>query len=120
MKKTKLIEVKLVRYADDFKLFCRSRKNAEIIFSLTKNFLKKRLKLEVSREKSKVINLKRKSSEFLGFRIKAVRNKKKRTARTWILEKRKHKILQKLKEQIKIIQKYKSKAQAIKYNAMIL
>lgn len=120
LKKTKLIEVKLVRYADDFKLFCRSRKNAEIMFSLTKNFLKKRLKLEVSREKSKVINLKKKSSEFLGFRIKAVRNKKKRTARTWILEKRKHKILQKLKEQIKIIQKYKSKAQAIKYNAMIL
>lgn len=120
LKKTKLIEVKLVRYADDFKLFCRSRKNAEIMFSLTKNFLKKRLKLEVSREKSKVINLKKKSSEFLGFRIKAVRNKKKRTARTWILEKRKHKILQELKEQIKIIQKYKSKAQAIKYNAMIL
>ncbi|ERT68791.1 hypothetical protein HMPREF0202_01305 [Cetobacterium somerae ATCC BAA-474] len=82
LKKTKLIEVKLVRYADDFKLFCRSRKNAEIMFSLTKNFLKKRLKLEVSREKSKVINLKKKSSEFLGFRIKAVRNKKKRTART--------------------------------------
>lgn len=43
LKKTKLIEVKLVRYADDFKLFCRSRKNAEIMFSLTKNFLKKKV-----------------------------------------------------------------------------
>ena len=43
-----------------------------------KDFLKNRLHLETSEEKSKVINLKKNSSEFLGFSIKAVRKGKTR------------------------------------------
>ena len=43
-----------------------------------RTFLKKRLHLETSEEKSKVVNLKKNSSEFLGFSIKAIRKGKTR------------------------------------------
>ncbi|MGY3190593.1 hypothetical protein ACVWXS_005363 [Lysinibacillus sp. TE18511] len=43
-----------------------------------RGFLKRRLHLETSEEKSKVVNLKKNSSEFLGFSIKAIRKGKTR------------------------------------------
>ena len=67
----------IVRYADDFKIFCRKRNDADKIFTAVKKWLKERLKLDISEEKSKVVNLKKKSSEFLGFELKAVRKVKK-------------------------------------------
>jgi len=69
-KSSNLKEVYIVRYADDFKLFCRNRNDALRIFEATKQWLKDRLKLEISPEKSKVVNTKRRYSEFLGFKIK--------------------------------------------------
>ncbi|MDF1494567.1 group II intron reverse transcriptase/maturase [Caproiciproducens sp. CPB-2] len=72
---TKLKEVYIVRYADDFKLFCRKRSDAEKVFIATKHWLKERLRLDISEEKSKIINLKRHYSEFLGFELKAVRKR---------------------------------------------
>ena len=73
---TILKEVYIVRYADDFKLFCRKRSDAEKVFAATKHWLKERLRLDISEEKSKIINLKRHYSEFLGFELKAVRKRK--------------------------------------------
>lgn len=78
----KLKEFYFVRYADDFKIFCRNRDTAERIFLATKLWLKDRLKLEVSDEKSKITNLRKKESEFLGFSLRG--RKRKVTKRDWI------------------------------------
>lgn len=71
LRKTNLKECYIVRYADDFKLFCRTRSDAQKLFIATKLWLKDRLGLEISTEKSKIVNLKRHYSEFLGFKLKA-------------------------------------------------
>ena len=73
LRKSRLKEMYIVRYADDFKIFCRKRSDADKVFVAVKQWLKDRLSLEISEEKSKVINLKRRYSEFLGFKLKAVR-----------------------------------------------
>lgn len=72
-KKSNLKECYIVRYADDFKIFCRKRSDAEKLFIAVKNWLKERLGLEISPEKSKIVNLKKRYSDFLGFKLKAVR-----------------------------------------------
>lgn len=66
----KLKEMYLVRYADDFKIFCRNRKDAERVRLAVEMWLKERLHLETSPEKSKITNLCRHYSEFLGFKFK--------------------------------------------------
>ena len=70
LRRSNLKEMYIVRYADDFKIFCRSRQDAEKVFEATRLWLKERLGLEISPEKSKVINLKQRYSEFLGFKMK--------------------------------------------------
>ena len=68
---TNLKECYVVRYADDFKIFCKKRSDALKLFEATKQWLLDRLGLEISSEKSKIVNLKRHYSEFLGFKLKA-------------------------------------------------
>lgn len=68
---TRLKEVTCVRYADDFKLFTKSYKQAKKLFYAVEGWLKSRLGLDISPEKSKIVNLKEEYSEFLGLRIKA-------------------------------------------------
>jgi group II intron reverse transcriptase/maturase len=70
--KSNLKECYIVRYADDFKIFCRKRQDAEKLFYAVQDWLKERLGLDISPEKSRIVNLRRKSSEFLGFELKAV------------------------------------------------
>lgn len=72
-KSSNLKECYIVRYADDFKIFCRKRSDAEKLFIAVKDWLKERLGLDISPEKSKIVNLKRQYSEFLGFKLRAVR-----------------------------------------------
>ena len=74
---TNLKECYVVRYADDFKIFCKKRSDAIKLFEATKQWLLDRLGLEISPEKSKIVNLKRHYSEFLGFKLK-VRTKGKK------------------------------------------
>ena len=74
---TNLKECYIVRYADDFKIFCKKRSDAVKLFEATKLWLKERLGLEISPEKSKIVNLKRHYSEFLGFKLR-VREKGKK------------------------------------------
>lgn len=78
LRTTKLKECYIVRYADDFKIFCRKHSDAVKLFEATKLWLKDRLGLDISPEKSRIVNLKHGYSEFLGFRIK-VRKKGKTT-----------------------------------------
>ena len=68
LRNTDLKECYIVRYADDFKIFCRSRKDAENIFMATKSWLKDRLGLDISPEKSKIVNLKSIILSFLALR----------------------------------------------------
>lgn len=74
---TKLKECYLVRYADDFKIFCKKHSDAVKLFEATKQWLWERLGLEISPEKSKIVNVKQHYSEFLGFKLK-VREKGKK------------------------------------------
>lgn len=54
----------LVRYADDFKIFTNNRNNAYKIYHGAQQFLKQRLKLIMSEEKSKITNLKKQEVSF--------------------------------------------------------
>jgi group II intron reverse transcriptase/maturase len=103
-RRTNLKEVYIVRYADDFKLFCRNKNDAEKIFQAVKMWLNERLKLEISEEKSKIVNLKKHYSEFLGFKMKAIKKHKKYTVRSHMTDKAIKRESDKLAEQIKKIQ----------------
>lgn len=70
LRKTKLKEIVSVRYADDFKIFCKTHDEAVRIYHATVQWLSERLKLEISTEKSKIINLKRQYSDYLGFKMR--------------------------------------------------
>ena len=120
LRTTKVTEVRIIRYADDFKLFCRDRASAEKMFKLVKIFLKDRLKLEVSEKKSKIVNLRKEYSNFLGFRFKAVIKRKRRIARSHISEKANKSIKQLIKKEIKDLQKRRTARQALKFNSVIL
>lgn len=76
LRRTNLKEIYIVRYADDFKIFCRKRSHADKIFHATKMWLKERLSLEISEEKSKIVNLKKGKSEYLGFELKLIKKGK--------------------------------------------
>ena len=121
---SKLKEVYIIRYADDFKLFCRKKSDAEKVFIAVKHWLKERLKLEISEEKSKVVNLKRHYSEFLGFELKAVKKRKKYVVRSHMTKKAKIREKKKLVEQIKNIAHTKNRDDEAKeitlYNSMVM
>ena len=120
---TQLKEMYIVRYADDFKIFCRKRSDANKVFLAVKQWLQDRLKLQISQEKSKVINLKKQYSEYLGFKLKAVRKGKKYVVRSHMRDKAKQKVTEQLIKQIKRIQRPKGKNISImeirKYNQMV-
>ena len=123
IRKTKLKEVFFVRYADDFKVFCRYYKDAIKMYHATEDFLNTRLKLEISPEKSKVTNLKKEKSEFLGFEITTTIKGKKRIVVSHICEKAHKRILNNLKELIrKIKHSNKEKRYLLinKYNSTII
>lgn len=99
----KLKEMQIVRYADDFKIFCRTRSDAIIIFNAAKQWLGERLKLEINEEKSCICNLRKKYSEFLGFKIKAIPKRDSRVAHSHMSDKAIARSKDKLKEKIKQI-----------------
>ena len=103
--KTNLKECYVVRYADDFKIFCKKRTDAVKLFEATKQWLWNRLGLEISPEKSKVVNLKRHVSEFLGFQLKVrIKGKKSNGEPRYVIEAHmKEKALQKIHDKSKQI-----------------
>lgn len=105
LKTSKLKEVYIVRYCDDFKLFCRNRNEAIKIFEATKLWLKERLNLEISPEKSKVINLKTEYSEFLGFKLKVWKKNNKWVIKSYMSDKAIKRCKKEIKERIKNIEK---------------
>ena len=117
---TKLKEGYIVRYADDFKILCRDRTSAQKWFHAVKLYLKDRLKLDISPEKSQVVNLRKRKSEFLGFTIRANKKGKGRVAHTGIKEKKKQKIKSEAKQYIKRLKKWPTTEHALRYNSFVL
>lgn len=103
-KNTKLKQMHIVRYADDFKIFTNNRENANKIFNATKMWLKERLDLDISPEKSKITDLRKSYTEFLGFKLKLQKKSQRYTVISHISDKAKNKISEQLREQIKKIQ----------------
>ena len=124
LRRSELKEMYIVRYADDFKIFCRKRSDADKIFIAVKQWLKDRLKLEISEEKSKVVNLKKHYSEFLGFKLKSVRKGKKFVVRSHMTDKAVKRVTENLKKQIREISHGKTKNDEIlqikQYNSMVM
>ena len=105
LRKTKLKECYIVRYADDFKIFCRKHSDAVRLFAAVKVWLKERLNLDISPEKSKIVNLKHDYSDFLGFRIKVHKGKNNQyVVISHIAPKALQKIKDTAKEKVKAIQ----------------
>lgn len=88
MKKTGLKEMFIVRYADDFRIFCRTKNAAERTKIAVTQWLAQRLRLEVSEEKTRIINAKRHYSEFLGFKIKVHPKAGKQVVESHVCDKR--------------------------------
>ena len=121
LKGTKLKDIWIVRYADDFKIMCKDHITAQKIFKAVKMWLKERLFLEISKDKSKITNLRKKYSEFLGFKLKVKKGKnKKYTNKSHMLDKAKTNAVKKLKDAVKKIQKNPTGNDANKYNSVVL
>ena len=120
IRKTKLKEMHIVRYADDFKIFCNNPKTAETVLLATKMWLKERMGLEVSEEKTKITYLKKNSSEFLGVKFKAVPKGQKFVVRSHMTEKNIEKVAENIKKQIITIQRHTVENEVVKLNSIIL
>ena len=101
LRRSTLKEVHAVRYADDFKIFCPTHEEAVRIYKAAEKWLKDRLGLEISPEKSKVVNLKRQYSDFLGFKLKVRKKGKKYAVRSHMSDKAYKRAHEKLSEEVK-------------------
>ena len=122
-KYTKLKSGFIVRYADDFKIMCSTYGEAQRFYHSTVDFLNKRLKLEISPEKSKVVNLKKNSSDFLGFKIKVIpkgRTKHGYVAKTDMNQKALKKAKTNLKLKVKDIVRHTTTFQIARYNLAVM
>ena len=123
-KRSNLKEVYVVRYADDIKIFCKTKDEAERIYLAAIDWLGYRLKLDVSKEKSGITNLKNKYTEFLGFRLKLRKKSGKYVVRARMSQKAFESAHQNLLNQIKRMQSPKNddelKEMAHAYNAMVM
>ena len=122
-KYTKLKSGFIVRYADDFKIMCSTYGEAQRFYHSTVDFLNKRLKLEISPEKSKVVNLKKNSSDFLGFKIKVIpkgRTKHGYVAKTDMNQKALRKAKTNLKLKVKDIARHTTGFNISRYNLTVI
>lgn len=124
MRKTKLKEMYIVRYADDFRIFCRTKTGAERTKIAIAQWLKERLKLEVSPEKTRVVNVKQKYSEFLGFKIRVHSKGQRQAVQSHISDKQLKRKKQALVEQAKKVAKPDPKRGELGeirlYNSMVM
>jgi len=120
LRTTNLKEVFIVRYADDFKIVCRDYKTAKIMFQAVKNWLKERLKLDISEEKSKITNLRTRSTEFLGFELGTRKKRNKLVVTSRMTKKAKINAINKLKYRIRQIQKNPNGTNVQRFNSTVL
>ena len=119
-KHTKLKEVYFCRYADDIRLFCNDRKTAVKVYYAAEKWLKERLNLEISSEKSKIVNLKKNYSEFLGIKFKLWKKKNNYVIKSHLTEKSMEKCKSKLTDKIKDMQRSTNPQTVMMYNAAVM
>ena len=129
MKKTNLKEMFEVRYADDFRVFCRTKSTAEKVKIAITQWLSERLRLEISQEKTRVVNLKRHYSEFLGFKIKVKPKEKEYGRNRYVvssymcdkaLKNAKQKLVKQAKQIAKPVGNRREDIEISTYNSMVL
>ncbi len=124
MRDTKLKEMYIIRYADDFRILCRTKADAEKVKIAVTKWLKERLKLDVSPTKTKIVDVRNRYTDFLGFKIKAYKKSKKYVLKSHISDKASKRIEKNLKEQVKHIARPREKetvAEEVKtYNSMVM
>ena len=123
---TNLKELWIVRYADDFRIFCKNEQDALKSKIAIEKWLKERLKLDISKEKTRIVNTRKKSMEFLGFSIRVHRKKKtsKYVVDSHISQKALKDKGEKLANQVKKFCSYqgsdKEAKEVVVYNSMVL
>lgn len=121
---TKLKEMLIVRYADDFRIFCKTEDQANKILKAATMWLEERLKLEVSQKKTRVVNLKKEFSEFLGFKMKLRKKGQGYTVESHMNDKALSKAKESLKAQIKKMSRPADNSDELKetrlYNSMVM
>lgn len=122
-KKSNLKEMFIVRYADDFRIFCRTKDAAERTKCAVTLWLKERLKLEISEKKTRIVNVRNHYSDFLGFKMKVHRKGDKLVVMSHIADKNLEHKREKLKEQAKRIvhprKIYGEQGEIRLYNSMV-
>lgn len=118
--RSSLKEGYLVRYADDFKIICRDWRSAQRWYHAVILYLKDRLKLDVSPEKSQIINLRKRESEFLGFTIRANKKGHKRVAHTGIKSGKIQKMRSEAKKHIIKMRSSPTALNAARFNSFVL
>lgn len=123
MRKTNLKELHTIRYADDLRILCSNKLDAEKVKDHAIKWLGQRLKLEISKEKTRVVNLNKQYGEFLGIKIRTKRKGNKRVVVSHMCDKAIRKVKTSLKEQIIVLEHSGSKAkfetELAKYNSIV-
>ncbi|HEN0979593.1 TPA: group II intron reverse transcriptase/maturase [Streptococcus agalactiae] len=124
MKNTKLKEMHIIRYADDFRIFCRTKGEAVKTKEAVTKWIEERLKLEVSPEKTRIVNTRKRWSEFLGFKIRVRSKSHKYVVQSAICDKKVEVETDKLVEQAKNIAKPREMKSCLSeiqlFNSMVL
>lgn len=124
MKNTEMKEMHIIRYADDFRIFCRTKEDAVRTKEAVTAWIAERLKLEVSPEKTRIVNTRKRWSEFLGFKIRVRLKHHKYVVQSAICDKKVEIERAKLVEQAKNIAKPREKKSCLSeiqlYNSMVL
>lgn len=124
MRNTKLKEMYIIRYADDFRIFCRNYEDACKAKLAITEWLETRLKLEISEEKTRVVNLKHEYMEFLGFKLKLYNKGNGWKVKSHVSDKKLQKVSDDLKYQFAKIAHAKNKQHTTsivrRYNSMVL
>lgn len=119
-----LKEMYIVRYADDFKIFCREYEDAKNVYEAVKLWLEDRLKLQISEDKSGIVNLRKEYSEFLGIKFKVVSKRDTYVVESHICDKARESVIKTLRNQIKKIEHPKDEKERWReitlYNSMVM
>ncbi len=109
----------IIRYADDFKILTNSYRNANKWFHAVEQYLKHRLKLDISPDKSKIVNLRKNKSQFLGFTIGSFPKKKKHLASSKLNKKKMDNIKRNARQLIRKLSKEPNTKNAMRYNSFV-
>ena len=124
MRNTGLKEMYIVRYADDFRILCRTKEQADRTLIAVTHWLKERLRLDVSPEKTRVVDTRRSYSEFLGFKIRLRKKGKKYVVQSHMCDKAYKKVKANLTKQvgnIKFPRKGRGEAGEVRlFNSMVM